>query len=93
MLLFWILWCFDALITLIGLYFFFIGLADGSVSSFNMGLWLLIMAGLAAILLGSLGLMKHNHLSIDNSVLCILAVPGFLFGIMAVCMLFVKDWK
>jgi hypothetical protein len=33
-----LLWGFDALIALVVLCFFFVGLADGSVSSFNRGL-------------------------------------------------------
>jgi hypothetical protein len=89
---FWILWGFDALIALIFL-FFFTGLGDGSVSSFNMGLWLLILAGLTAILLGSLGLIKYNYVGIAKLLLSILAVPGFLYGLMILAMLFNKDWK
>ena len=52
--LFWFIWGFDALIAAIFLFFFFWGLADGSVSSFNIVLWLGILAGLAGILGGSL---------------------------------------
>jgi hypothetical protein len=90
---FWILWGFDAFIALIFLYFFLIGLTDGSVSSFNIGLWMLILAGLAGILLGSLGLMKIDYLAIAKLLLCVLAVPGFLFGLMTLSMLFIKDWR
>ena len=57
---FWVLWGFDAVIALIFLYFFFVGLADGSVSSFNGGLWFLILAGLGAILLGSYWLRQQQ---------------------------------
>ena len=53
---FWILWGIDAVLSLVVLYFFFVGLADGSVSSFNMGLWLMILIGIGAIMLGSLWL-------------------------------------
>jgi hypothetical protein len=88
----WILWAFDALIALIFL-FFFIGLGDGSVSSFNMNLWLLILAGLAAILLGSLGLMRYNYVGLTKFLLSILAVPGLLYGLMTLSMVFIKDWK
>lgn len=79
---FWILWGFDAIIALVVLYFFFIGLGDGSVSSFNMGLWLMMLAAVAAILFGSLWLQSHNRLSLAKGILSILAVPGFL------CLLF-----
>ncbi len=50
MILFWILWGIDAVVTLVALYFFFIGLSDGSVSSFNGGLWMGMLLGLAVIL-------------------------------------------
>jgi hypothetical protein len=76
---FWILWGFDALIALVVLYFFFIGLADGSVSSFNMGLWMLLLAAVAAVLLGSLWLKSLGQLGWAKAVLSILALPGFLY--------------
>ncbi|MBV6441905.1 MAG: osmoprotectant transporter permease [Haliscomenobacteraceae bacterium CHB4] len=76
---FWILWGFDAIIALVVLYFFFIGLADGSVSSFNMGLWLILLAVVAAVLLGSLWLKSQEYTGWAKGVLCILAVPGFLY--------------
>jgi multisubunit Na+/H+ antiporter MnhF subunit len=41
----------DLLVALVVLYFFVIGLADGSVSSFNMSLWL----GLLAAVTGAVG--------------------------------------
>ena len=50
---FWFVWGFDALIAAIFLFFFFWGLSDGTVSSFNIVLWLGILAGLAGILGGS----------------------------------------
>ena len=44
----------DAIAALVILYFFMIGLADGSVSSFNMELWFGVLAAVAAILGGGL---------------------------------------
>lgn len=90
---FWILWGFDALIALVVLYFFAIGLLDGSVSSFNMGLWLLVLVLLAAVLLGSLQLVKHHYPLGAKLLLSALAAPGFLFGLMMLIMMGVKDWK
>jgi hypothetical protein len=90
---FWILWGFDVFIACIFVFFFCIGLGDGSVSSFNMNLWLLILAGLAVILLGSLGLMKYNYVGMAKFILSILAVPGLLYGLMMLSMVFIKDWK
>lgn len=76
---FWILWGFDAIITLVALYFFFIGLADGSVSSFNMGIWMLLLLGLAVIMLGSLWLKSIKYLTLAKILLGILAIPGLLY--------------
>jgi hypothetical protein len=75
---FWILWGFDALIAAIFLFFFFWGLADGSVSSFNIVLWLGILAGLAAVLGGSLKLRSKGHAGPALGLLMILAIPGVL---------------
>lgn len=84
---FWTLWGFDALLSLIVLYFFFIGLADGSVSSFNMGLWLLILAVIGTVMLGSLWMKSNNHLSLAKIILGIFAVPGLLYGLFIVIMM------
>jgi len=79
--LFWSLYGVDAVIALIVLYFFAAGLSDGSVSSFNIVLWLAILGGLAAILGGGLQLKSSGHRRLATGVLLILAVPGLLFGL------------
>lgn len=76
---FWILWGFDALITIVFLYFFFIGLADGSVSAFNMKIWALLLIGLAVVMLGSLWLKSINQMFMAKSLLSVLAIPGVLY--------------
>lgn len=78
MILFWVFWGIDAIVALIALYFFFIGLADGSVSSFNMGLWLVLLVVLAAVLLGSLTLKAAGNLNVAKILSGILAVPALL---------------
>ena len=78
---FWILWGFDALIALVVLYFFFIGLADGSVSSNNLGLWTLLLVALAAIMFGSIWLQNYQYIAFAKGLLCVLAVPGLLAGL------------
>ncbi|WP_020605690.1 hypothetical protein [Spirosoma spitsbergense] len=78
---FWVLWGFDAVIALIFLYFFFAGLADGSVSSFNSGLWFLILGALGAILLGGYWLRNHQQQGWATALLCMLAIPGLLAGL------------
>ena len=78
---FWILWGWDALIAAVILYFFLVGLADGSVSSFNMGLWLTIIAVLAVVMIGSLALRTAKRLALAVMLLLVLAVPGMLFAL------------
>ena len=78
---FWVLWGFDAVITLVVLYFFMIGLGDGTVSSDNMGLWTGILLALAAIMGGSLWLKNTDHMALAKLLLWILAVPGLLYVI------------
>lgn len=84
---FWILWGFDAIITLIVLYFFMIGLNDGSVSSFNMGMWAIILLVLAAVMGGSLWLKSANHLALAKVLLCLLMIPGLLYGLFLLLMI------
>jgi hypothetical protein len=84
---FWIPWAIDAVIALIALYFFFIGLADGSVSSFNIGLWLLVLLGLAIVVGGGLWLRSAGRSGLAMVLLLILAVPGVLVGLFFVVLL------
>jgi len=76
--LFRFVWGVDALIAAIFVGFFFWGLADGTVSSFNIVLWLGILAGLAGILGGSHRLQSKGHTRPAVGLLLILAIPGFL---------------
>jgi hypothetical protein len=58
-----------------------IGLSDGSVSSFNMTLWMVILLALLGIMGGSLWLKSTNHLVLAKVLLCLLAIPGLLYGL------------
>lgn len=80
MYLFRILWGVDALVAFILLYFFFVGLGDNSVSSYNAGLWFLLLATMAGVLLGSLWLNAHQHRILANVLLSIIAIPGLLYS-------------
>ncbi len=79
--LFWTLFSIDGAVALIVLFFFFAGLGDGSVSPFNMTLWLAILGGLAAILGGGWLLKSNGHPYLACGVLLILAVPGLLYAV------------
>jgi hypothetical protein len=81
MLFFGILVAIDAVIAFIALYFFMIGLADGSVSSFNIVLWLGILGSIAAVMIGGLVSNAKGHRRLADGVLLILALPGVHFGL------------
>jgi len=78
---FWTFCGIDVLICTIVLAFFVVGLAEGSVSSFNIGTWIVIWASLTAIIAGSLGLKAAEYPVIGTVLLLILAVPGILYGL------------
>lgn len=85
---FWLTWAFDCLPALVILYFFFAGVEDGSVSSFNIVLWLGILLALAVIMLGSLALQLLKTWTVPALVLAlVLAVPTLLGGLFLLVLL------
>jgi len=78
---FWIPWTVDLVVASIFGYFFLVGLAYGSVSSFNIGPWLLILAALAAVMGGSLALRAAGTVKSAKSLVVVLAIPGVLVGL------------
>lgn len=78
---FWVLWAFDALIATIVLVFFLWGLADDSVSSFNMTLWLGMLAVVAAVVGGGWMLQRAGQTAFATIVLLVLAFPGAMFAL------------
>jgi hypothetical protein len=81
MTMYWLLWGWDALIALVFVVFFFWGLADGSVSQFNILLWIGVLAALGAVLGGSSWLRNAGHRRVAQLVLLSLAIPGFLVAL------------
>lgn len=69
-----------AVVAAVVVYFFLIGLADGSVSSFNMGLWLALLGITGGVLFGGHRLASHGHRMWAILVLSVLAVPALLYG-------------
>ncbi len=78
---FWIFFGVDALIAVIVVVFFFLGLADGSASSFNSGIWAAILAALAVILAGSYWLKVIGSPVFGTMLLLVLGIPGVLYGL------------
>ena len=85
---FWIPWSVSALVAAGFVVFFFIGLADGTVSSFNILLWLGILAVVGACTGGSLWLRKQGKVLPSILLAWVLAVPGF-FAILMMLLLII----
>ena len=80
MILFRILLAVDAIVAAILLYFFVTGIEDGSVSSFNILFWLVMLGGIALIIGGALALRAKGRKMAANLLLAVPAVPSLLFG-------------
>ena len=78
MILFRILYTINVLASLVVVYFFFIGLSDGSITSFNIVEWLVILTVDASILIGGWKLKSNGHLTRANLVLLIAALPALV---------------
>jgi len=78
---FWFLWCVDAVIAAVALYFFFSLAAGGRVGSFNILPWLAILGALAAVVAGSIWLRSIGQHVVALVLLLGLAIPA------ALCML------
>lgn len=66
------------LVALVVAGFFLIGLGDGSISSFNAGLWSMLLAVTFASLWGGHALHARGRTGLATLVLAVLAVPGIL---------------
>ena len=78
---FWIPWVIAAAVTGITVYFFFAGLISGSVSSFNAGLWVLILLGTVGVTAGSLILKNSGRPGWGSLLALVLALPGLVAGV------------
>ena len=78
---FWISWTIDLVVALILLWFFMVGISDGSVSSRNAGLWALLLCVVLGVVAGSYALRSTSHGTLAIVLAMILAVPAALFGL------------
>lgn len=90
MLLFRILLGIASAVALVVLFFFFWGLGDGSVSSFNILLWLTLLGGVAAIIFGGWALNASGRRGAACALLSILAVPGVLSALLLLSVLILQ---
>jgi hypothetical protein len=61
------------------LLFFVIGVSDGSVSSFNIGLWSGLLGVLATVFAADRALVRRGRYGAATAVLSVLAAPGVLY--------------
>ena len=73
-------WGIGAVVGGVVLFFFLVGLADGSVSSFNADLWTLLLVGTLAVTIGSLILKNNGRPGLGALLSLVLALPGLLAG-------------
>jgi len=78
---FWIPWAIDVVIAAVAIFFFLWGLADGSVSTFNMGIWMLMLGAVAVVVTGSLWLRSIGRPGLGTALALVLAIPGVLVGL------------
>lgn len=77
----------SALTALVVLAFFVIGLADGSVSSFNLALWLALLSVVALSLWAGFALHARGRDGLAVAALAISAVPGVLAALFVLLLL------
>ena len=91
---FWIPWAINAMVASVLVFFFLWGLADDSVSSFNIGLWLLMLGAAAVVLGGSLALKAADRVKLAKALVMVFAIPGVLLGLFfAVIVLVPGRWN
>lgn len=78
------LWACDALVAAIVLWFFAAGIADGSVSSFNAGIWAAVLAAVGTVVGGSLWLRQAGYVRLGVALLLVLAVPAGIYALFIV---------
>ena len=66
----------SALTTVVAVTFFVIGVGDGSVSSFNLALWLGLLSAMGLSLWGGHALRARGRSSLAIAALAVTAVPG-----------------
>ena len=89
-----LLWMFDALVAAVFVFFFFAGLSAGTVTSFNLALWLGTLGFFAAVLTGSWILRVRKLTWLGIIVLVVPAVPALAYLALILCFLiFQPDWR
>lgn len=79
-----------ALTAAVVLVFFAIGVSDGSVSSFNIGIWTVVLAALAGVFTAARMLAARGRHGLAAVVLAIVGAPGLLYAAFVLMLLIVQ---
>lgn len=71
----------DVAVAAVVVYFFVVGLGDGTVSSRNGAMWAGLLAAVAVVPAGGMILQAKGYRGAAIALLAIMAVPGFLAGL------------
>ena len=85
-----LLWAFDFLVAAVVSVFFVWGLVDGTVSSFNIVLWLGLLALVGGVVVGGRALQRAGHSAVALLLLLVLAIPGLGFTLFLVMALILQ---
>jgi hypothetical protein len=89
-----ILLAIDAMVAAVVVYFFVVGLGDGSISSFNIELWLTILVALAVVIGGGVLLNSSGYRRAANALLLVLATPACLYALFVLSLvIFQPRWN
>ncbi len=92
--LFWTVRIIDAIAALVILYFFVIGILDGSVSQRNAGMWGLLLLAVGAVTAGSIYFLRRGQMKIAWILLSLMAIPAMvMFIFMLIVILVVVRWN
>ena len=87
---FTILWAINAIVSFIIIYFFLVGLQDGTVSSRNIGIWVMLLCAAFVVLAGSIWLRHHANGRLAYALLSIFVIPAIFYGIFILIAIFGK---
>ena len=85
-----LLWAFDLIVAAVVIFFFVWGLLDGSVSSFNIALWLGLLALVVGVVVGGRALQRGGRTSAATLLLLVLAIPGLGFTLFVLMVLILQ---
>ncbi len=86
--LFRVLFGVDVIAALVAVYFFLWGVIDGTVSSFNFGLWMALLAGVVAVPGAAWALRARGRVWAANLLLGVMAVPALFAGVLILILIF-----